>query len=369
MKELDKEYTVNFGFLKKRAWYELMSRFQDANLYQAWSYDMVRLGHKGISHLILKKRDVVVAAAQARIVRIPGIRTGIAYVRWGPMWLLDGKPSNAEVFRQVVRALRNEFSKRMGLVLRLYPLAYRGENEDIEEILREEGYQFYNDGRNERTLIIDLEPSLEELRAALNQKWRNGLNRAEKNGLELKVGEEEGLFDDISKIYMEMVRRKGLVEISDINFLKMVQRDLPPAFKLKIFMCRLNGELCAGAIFSAIGTTAEYLIGATSRAGLKTNASYIVQWAFVKWLKKNGFRHYDLNKINPHTNPGGYRFKRGLAGKKGRDVEFLGKFQVADSRVSSFVVKEGELLLNGYRKIARAVRSLRNASKKGLIAK
>lgn len=365
MKELDREYKAEFGHSDRESWYELMSRFQDANLYQAWSYDMVRYGRKGVAHMILKKRDMVVAAAQARIYRLPATKTGIAYVRWGPMWRLAGAPVDVEVFRQAIRALRNEFSFRRGLVLRVYPLAYRGEDEGLEQILREEGYEFHRDGRTDRTLIIDLKPSLEELRAALDQKWRNCLNRAEKNGLELIVGEEEVLFDEFKKIFIEMVRRKGLVDLTNINHLKMVQRDLPQDFKLKVILCRQNSEFSAGAIFSAIGKTGVYLSGATSDAGMKTNGSYIVQWAFVKWLKENGFLHYDLNGINPEVNPGTYHFKRGLGGKRGRDVEFPGKFQVADDRVSSWVVKGGEWLLFGYRRIARDVRSLRNASKKG----
>jgi hypothetical protein len=360
MKELDKEFTVNFGHFDMRVWYELMGRFQDANLYQAWSYDMVRYGQKGVAQMILRKRNAVVAAAQARIIRLPGIRTGIAYIRWGPMWRLAGAPEDEEVFRQAVRALRNEFSYRRGLFLRVYPLAYRDGDESLENILNEEGYLFQDVGKTARTLIIDLKPSLEKLRVDLDQKWRNCLNRAEKNGLELISGEEEFLFDEIAKIYWEMVRRKALVDLSDINHLKMVQKDLPQALKLKVVLARLHGEICAGAIFSPIGKTGVYLSGATGDAGMKMNGSYIVQWAIVKWLKQNGFSHYDLNGINPDKNPGTYHFKRGLAGKRGRDVEFLGKFQVADSLLSDWVVNGGEWLLSGYRRIVQAGRSLRN---------
>jgi hypothetical protein len=360
MKELHKEYSAEFGHPEKEAWYHLMTRFQDANLYQAWAYDMVRFGDRRVAHMILRKRDVVVAAAQARIVRLPGVRTGIAYVLWGPIWRRKEMPGDPEIFRQTIRALRNEFSVRRGLVLRLHPLAFRGQDDVLKQILNDEGYGFHDDGRNHRTLIIELTPSLPEIRASLDQKWRNCLNRAEKNSLEIIEGEEESLFDEIRKIYLEMASRKGLVDLSDIEHLKKVQKDLPPGFKLKVVLCRLNGETCAGAIFSAIGATAVYHVGATSNAGMKSNGSYIIQWAFIKWLKENGFLYYDLNGINPETNPGTSHFKRGLGGKKGREVEFLGKFQVSDSRVSSWFVKGGEFALSGYRQILRKRRSLGN---------
>lgn len=369
MKELDKGYKADAGQVEAQSWYNIMHKFEDANLYQTSAYDRIGSGNKSFSHLILSRRNEIVAAAQARIIQLPVIKTGIAYVLWGPMWRQNGTSKDPEIFRQTIRALRNEFSLRQGLVLRVHPLAFRGQDDVLKQILDDEGYGFHDDGKSHRTLIIELAPSLPEIRVSLDQKWRNCLNRAEKNSLEVIAGEEESLFDEITKIYLEMASRKGLVDLSDIEHLIKVQRDLPPELKLKVIVCRLNGEICAGAIFSAIGATAIYLVGATSNAGMKSNGSYIVQWAFVKWLKENGFRYYDLNGINPHTNPGTYHFKRGLAGKKGLDVEFLGKFQVADSPVSSLVVKGGEWLMAGRKKIVQTGRSLRYASNKELSEK
>jgi lipid II:glycine glycyltransferase (peptidoglycan interpeptide bridge formation enzyme) len=364
MKALDKEYTIDFSHYDKESWYEIMSHFQDANIYQAWSYDMVRFGRKRVAHMVLRKGNAVVAAAQARIYQLPMIKAGIAYVLWGPMWRPKGVPEDREVFRQTIRALEKEFSLRRGFVLRIFPLSYRVNDEWMEQTLFDEGYQIYNDGKTHRTLVVDLDPSLAELRAGLDQKWRNCLNRAEKNGLELIFGEEECLFDEFKEIYDEMTRRKELAELGELNHLKLVQRDLPPNLKLKVILCRLSGVLSAGAIFSAIGHWGVYLSGATSKAGMKTNGSYMIQWAFVKWLKENGFRFYDLNGINPITNPGTYHFKRGLAGKHGTDVEFLGKYQATDSLMSSSVVKSGEWLMSRYNKIVSDVRSQRCTSHK-----
>jgi lipid II:glycine glycyltransferase (peptidoglycan interpeptide bridge formation enzyme) len=83
----------------------------------------------------------------------------------------------------------------------------------------------------------------------------------------------------------------------------------------------------------------------------------------MEWIKEKGLRYYDLNGINPETNPGTYHFKRGLAGKKGIDVEFLGKYQVVDNPISALIVNGGELLVSKYKKILQKGRSLRNSSK------
>ncbi len=353
---MENTYTVEWGCSDGNAWYEIMGCFRDANLYQAWAYDMVRYGAGGVVHMVLKRGSKVVAAAQARVQRVPGTRAGIAYVLWGPMWRRKGGSEEEEAFRLALRILRSELSLKRGLVLRLNLLAFRGRHDVLRQALAGEGYHLRDEERSRRTLIIDLQASLEELRAAQVQKWRNRLNRAEKSGLELTFGEDEALFDEITPIYTEMASRKGLVNLNDISHLKRVQQELPPSLKLKIILCRQGGVACAGGIFSAMGTTGLYLIGATSDLGMSTNGSYMVHWAFIKWLKENGFLYYDLNGINPEANPGTYHFKYGLAGKAGMEVEMLGQFEVADSALSSLVVRGGERLVEGYRKLSRRTR-------------
>jgi hypothetical protein len=355
---LDPEFTADFGCSDKESWDKLLSVFRDASLYQTWSYDRVRHGRPVVS-MVLRRRGTLVAAAQAGIVRLPGAGAGIAYARWAPLWRRSGVPEDTEVFRQAVRALRHEFSQRRGLVLRLYPLAYQGPDDELATILREEGYRQHDERKGDRTLIIDLQPPLEELRAALDQKWRNRLNKAEKSGLDVRVARDESLFDALGQIHNEMLTRKGPVEVSDLVHLKAIQRSLSSGQKLSVILSSLKGEPCAGGVFTALGDTGIYLRGATSDAGLKTNGSYLVHWAFVRWLKENSFRYYDLNGINPEANPGTYHFKRGLAGKQGQDTAFLGRFQIADRPLSDWLVKEGERVLSGYNRFVRAARLLR----------
>ena len=58
----------------------LLNDFDDANIYQTWSYGAVRWGEKNLSHVILKKHNEVVAATQLRIVKISWLGVGIAYI-------------------------------------------------------------------------------------------------------------------------------------------------------------------------------------------------------------------------------------------------------------------------------------------------
>jgi hypothetical protein len=311
--------------------------------------------------MVLRRAGTVVAAAQARVVRLPGTGAGIAYIRWGPLWRLRGAPADVEVVRRALRVLRDELSRRRGLVLRVYPLAFLPEDETLAHVLEGEGYAPHADGKRDSTLLLDLEPPLPELRASLDQKWRNGLNRAERNGLELEAGEDDALFDAINEMYEQMKARKQLSEANDVEHLRRVQRQLPDGSKLRVVVCRQRGELCAGAIFAAIGDTGLYVRGATSDLGMKTQGSYMVQWAFITWLKERGFGRYDLNGINAVTNPGTYHFKRGLGGKRGAELQFMGVFQVSDGLLSDWIVKGAERVVVGYRRLVDTAGSLGTA--------
>lgn len=304
----------------------------------------MRFGNENLSHLVLKKDGRVVAAAQAIIKKVPVLNAGIAYVYWGPLWHARNVQDDTEVFSQILRALHNEYVSRRGLVLRLLPILFNDDLEVFSTILNHEGFKGLPHGRRQRTLIIDLSPSLNNLRKGLDQKWRNCLNRAEKNGMVLVEGEDDGLFEMFVNIYREMHIRKNFVTTSDIYEFRLIQKELSNESKMKIMVCLQNGEPVAGAIFSTMGATGIYLFGATSNSGRNSNGSYLIQWKIIERLKKENCSYYDLHGIDPETNPGTYKFKAGLCGINGRDVRFLGQFEAQGSFLSNFSVKWGEAL-------------------------
>ena len=358
MRKLSPGYSSEVDSVDKDTWFEILKGFCDTNIYQTWSYDAIRCGRNNISHLVLKKNENIVAAAQAKIVKIPFTNIGIAYIRWGPLWKLHHRDNDTEVFSQSIRALRNEYACRRGLVLRIYPILFDDNSDLFLSYLETEGFSRNKTIKKERTLIIDLDQPLETLRKGLKQKWRNCLNRAEKNELEIIEGHDDKLFEKFITIYRQMLGRKIFIEPNDINEFRLIQRDLPEAFKMKIYLCRFNNEVCVGAIFGAIGNTGIYLFGATNNTGMKSNGSYLLQWKFIEWLKENHFSWYDLNGINPETNPGSYRFKNGLCGKNGKDIYFLGQYETWKNPLSFIFIQCAQILLSYYRKTRATIHDL-----------
>jgi lipid II:glycine glycyltransferase (peptidoglycan interpeptide bridge formation enzyme) len=201
-----------------------------------------------------------------------------------------------------------------------------------------------------RTLLLDLSPELSDLRSALRQKWRNQLNRAEKNLLELEHGTEGVLFDRFVTLYEGMVQRKGYDPGVDINEFRRMQDLLPESSKMQVLLCLSEGQDVAGAVYAAIGDTGSYLHGATGEAGMRLKGSYLCQWRMVETLRSCGYRWYDLGGIDPDLNPGVFHFKSGLSG---RDASTVGVFERASRKRQMVLVRLGELLATGLRRLSR----------------
>lgn len=354
LRELGSGYASEVDTVDERTWCQLLGRFDDANIYQAWSYDEVRCGRHNISHLLLRDRGKIVAVAQSRIVKLPLVSIGIAYVRWGPLWRLRQTKTDVEVFRQVIRALRNEYAYRRGLVIRLFPVLFETNSPCFEAIIKEEGFSTVGGQSRSRTILMDITPSLKDLNEGMRPHWKRELKIAERKGLEIVEGTGDELFESVIQIHQEMVSRKKFVEGNDINQFRLMQARLPDHLKMRVMVCRSNSGICAGVICSAIGSTAIYLFGATSNTGMKANGSYLLHWKLIEQLKKDGCRVYDLNGINPESNPGTYKFKNDLAGKHGKDACLLGRFESYDNGVSYLCIKWVERLGAFFRRLRKA---------------
>jgi lipid II:glycine glycyltransferase (peptidoglycan interpeptide bridge formation enzyme) len=113
-----------------------------------------------------------------------------------------------------------------------------------------------------------------------------------------------------------------------------------------------------GIICSLIGSTGIYLFGATSDSGLRTRGAYLLQWRMIEWLKEKGCSCYDLNGINPESNPGTYQFKTGLSGKNGKDVYFLGQFDAYPNWIGRFVVMGADKLRRNFGLLKRSANNV-----------
>jgi lipid II:glycine glycyltransferase (peptidoglycan interpeptide bridge formation enzyme) len=357
-------YQIQVDGTTPSEWTSLLERFEDAHIYQTWSYGAIRWGEKNLSHLILKNGNEVVAIAQVRLIRPRFFRGGIAYLRWGPICQLRGQELSKETVHRMAEALSEEYVQRRGLFLRVLPDAFgdtpRGKI--FQEAFSHSKYSSGSTANLERTFLLDLGFPLGELRKKLDQKWRNQLNRAEKNELTIVEGTGLAEYRIFAEIYQRMWNRKKFKTTVDIGEFGRLCEALPQVHQFKIFICQHKGVPVASIVCSAIGDTGIYLLGATDDDGNNTKGAYLLQWSAITWLKENGFRYYDLGGIDPESNPGVFHFKRGFSG---RDVTRIAPFESCQNTLSSLCMRAADIARIG---VGRSIKEWRNSKVDGSVA-
>ena len=201
MRPLAAGYIAEVDSVDHADWPDIAASFTDLNIYQVWQPRSPARRSEGTSTLLLKFGGEVAAAAEVRLFRLPLTERGIAYVRWGPLFRQAVPGVNQEHFRQLVRALRNEYACRRHMVVRLNPRLFTEQHRDYLEIVRQEGFASVEGFPTERTLLVDLTPDIDEIRRGLDKKWRNCLSKAERSGLTIRTGRELELFDEFGGLY------------------------------------------------------------------------------------------------------------------------------------------------------------------------
>jgi len=342
------DYAIEIDKATEEQWSELLDRFADGSIYQTWSYGTVRWGERNLSHVVLKKDGEVVAIAQLRIIRPANLKVGVAYLRWGPLTELRGKSPDPDVVRTMASVLREEYGRKRGLYLEILPNAFSGTSraEAFQSAFSQYQCNVRLNSGSYRTLVLDLEPPIEELRKNLDKKWRNQLNAGERNNLSVIAGEGMEEYRSFCDLYSQMWERKRFKTNVSVEEFGQIQERLPEKQRMRVMICSHEGQALAGVVCTAMGDSAIYLLGATNEAGMKLKAAYVLHWTVIRWLKERGIRYYDLGGIDPEANPGVYHFKRGLSGA---DLSHISPLTTCDNFVSLALIKTGNAVRNRWK--------------------
>jgi len=346
MESLNISYSIEIDRMAKAEWSEYLLKFEDATIYQTWSYGAVRWGVNNLSHLVLKKGEEIVGLAQVSIKKIPFLEAGIAYIPWGPMWRSKDRENEISKFGEIIRALKNEYAIRRGLLLRIAPNEIDGDDNKCTSILESEG--FVRRRQHYRTLLIELSASMDELYKGLARRWKRALKTAESKKLRVSEGDNEEFFEAPNKLYKDMVSRKGFVPGVDIDEFRAIQKDLPETLKMKIMTCEYEGKPVSALMASLIGNKGIGLIGGTGTVGLNLGGFHLLNWKMIEWMKSEGANWYDFGGYDPKGNPGTASFKDGLPGQ---DLFHIGQWETCTNQLSSSFVRLGEWGKNSARAI------------------
>lgn len=353
METQGREFRIEVDTASEADWNELIAGFADATVYQTWGYNQERAGKHGISNLRLFAGPTLVGAALVRLVKLPVVKGGMAYIGNGPLWRRAGTPDDPAVLAELLGCLRREYAERRGYWLRVTPYLYDAAFEagPVRDAAAAAGLNWVA-APDHTTLFLDLAPGADDLRKGLHQKWRNQLNNADKRGLSIRSGTGAALYSEFKAIYDEMHARKGYPADVDMAAFARAYERLPEDLRPVVVLAEADGRPMAGAVFSMVGDTAIYLLGATATEGMTNKASYLVQWSAVLLMKARGLKWYDLGGCSPLTVPTTYHFKAGICGKEPPLATRLAMFEACTNRLSRLAVSTARRLGELKRRLA-----------------
>lgn len=295
-------------------WHTTMAAFLDSHYEQTAIYGAGQRGERS-SHILVKHNDTAIGGARVGLYLIPGLRRGLALVRFAPFWRPTTTVAEPESYRQIVRALIDEYCERRKLYLIIRPRPHPDCYPIEAALLEELGLIGSQTSMLDRYFVNAVLNEEEQLKS-LDQRWRYNLRKALARGLEIRIGSDIADINLFQNIYAEMVLRKKLnypgVDLPN-TIPELVK--LPDGMKMRIALAYDQGRPIAGLAFSVVGDLAYYVFGASSDKAIELNAGYVLQWHVIRWLREcANVRWYELGGPG---DPGIRQFKKGLAGKRG----------------------------------------------------
>ena len=316
------ETRVCVDALRGADWDEAIAGFDDGIIDQTWAYSAACRGAHRLSTLHLERAGHIVAACLVVIARVPLVRAGVAFAKFGPVWIREGN-ADRDALRAIVQALRKEYVVKRGLYLRIVPRALPGDANAAADALAGGGFE-HTPPDDPLRYLVDLSVNEVDARAGLKSKWRYHLRKAESAGLELEhTGNVAGIRTFLG-MYAEMRSRKDFTDVTATRHLVDIAETLPADLALRTWLCRDADGPVAAAVISRIGDTAQYLFGASNASGRARRAGYLLHWAITNDLRERDCRWYDLG--GDCHDPGLRQFKSGLVGRHGATPALPGQY-------------------------------------------
>ena len=290
--------------------------FADLDYTQEPGYALeaaARVGARAEFVVVEDGRDAL-GFASLRIKPIPLFGGGLAYLHGGPATRRVGATNLDAISQACLSAIARHCTSRKW-TLRISAPVEHGASGAFDACYRD--LRFKRSTGGGRTIVLDLSPPLEELRAALAGKWRTDLRRGERGDLRVVRSAASADIARLQPMLEGLAAKKHFGLVQDAEFFARAARhalpDEPPPFVAHL---AYSGDaLVGGQIGAFTGDTAVYLLGAVDAAGREARAAFVLQWAVIEYARERGLTRYDLGGIDPHANPDVHRFKARMGGQ------------------------------------------------------
>lgn len=165
----------------------------------------------------------------------------------------------------------------------------------------------------QKTVILDITKSEDDLLGQMHQKTRYNLRLAQKKNL--VVEQDNGQIEEFIKL-LEQTAQRDKFYLHPRDFYRKMVKTLGPSGMVRLFLAKHQNQVIAANLVCFFGQAAYYLHGASDYNFRNLMAPYLLQWQAILQAKELGCKWYDLWGIDEGRWPGVTRFKRGFNGQE-----------------------------------------------------
>jgi lipid II:glycine glycyltransferase (peptidoglycan interpeptide bridge formation enzyme) len=316
-------------------WSDIVSGFRDLSLLQTWEYVEAKAasGQWKIERAVFMDGDTVVGAVQVLVRQVKWLNGGLAWVSRGPLWRKNG--ATASTLAEMLKCLNQYWVGKRRMYLRILPTLL--ETETAPGFFDGIGYRLTEGSITWSSSRVDLSQPLEVLRARLQQKWRNCLNKAERLGVTVESGTDGDIFNEVLNEYRTTLREKSFATGVTPDLLHRLQSLAPDERKLWALAGRRDGQRLGGLLIARYGGVCEYLVGAVNDPGKAVNAGQLLLWSAIEQMKERGYCWFDLGGMDPvRTRKGVLHFKKGV---NGGPYQLVGEFEAFNKSLMNHAIR------------------------------
>ena len=297
---------VNWDDLPRDQWAQLHAR-EWGSLQQSWAYGeaMASLEVKVLRAMVWQG-DQLVAIAQFICKRIAGYISFASCSR-GPVWHPDLQPQQrAEVYKLLRQSMP---------LPRLRVVLFSPDREE-SQVDAAEIKGLYKVMTGYSTVMLDLRPPLDSLKAGFEGKWRNRLNKALANEkIRVQVQASVKRCEWLLGQELDQREAKKFHGLPTAFVSAYIGASAEPRLAFLVAYAEYGKDTVAAMLFLIHGAVASYHMGWSNEQGRQLNAHNLLMWKLMAQAQSMGLEGLDLGGVNTHDLPGISRFKLGTGGR------------------------------------------------------
>ncbi len=311
-------------FLLRHPQGHLLQSYEWGNLYQVLGVRVYRLGAEEDGRMIGAMMLSVSPVPFARY--IPGRSFHWLYCCRGPVMEHPDAPVLKALLEQAHAIARQE----RAVVLRLEPNIVEDDPEKDRwlELYQAHGFRINPiSTHGKSSWVLDIRPSMEDLRAHFRKAWRQDIMTAERMGVKVREAETSADFDAYYDLLQKTSHRDKFF-IHSKEYHQEILRQFTQRGNAALFLAEHEGEAIAAKMVIRFGDWCWDMFAGMSNNKPALPKTHLLQYHCLRWAKDQGCSYFDFRTIPDAPRPGEelwgvYHYKKGFGGYPRRHIPTL----------------------------------------------